>query len=166
MRFQKPVPPNPRLTRALRWVSLWLRGTQAFLDFVCAYAPLSHQAEAIAHNWLDQIAHLVALYIVGNVARHAPERPVRIGGRPRRDIGAGFTRAVIGSALRKHLHRGDARARTARLASILRDPSALERALSRRLKRGLTRRARIAPARDADALRACCISACAIADTS
>ena len=125
--------------------------------------PLSNQARAIAHDWLDQIERRIFTIILLRGAPHlAPVRP-RFHG-PGRRRGA-LMRALMGSRLRRRLRAKDICARAAALAQ---DIGALVEMHVRRVYRGLTRLSGTRTRRRPHAALASCawIAPVAAADTS
>ena len=61
MKFTRPPITTQRLQRYHRWALLWLTWFAAFLEAASAYNPLSRQAEALAHAWLDKFERLITL---------------------------------------------------------------------------------------------------------
>jgi hypothetical protein len=126
-----------RLKRLHRWAMLWLAWFAAFVDAAAAWSPLSQQAQAIGHRWLDGIERLLFAIIMVRAARHVRRLPPRNGPAPHRRKESGFRRAVIGYKLRRSLRAKDLRQRIERLRQ---DIEALVAQVLRRLPCGLTRR--------------------------
>jgi hypothetical protein len=150
-----------RSSRLHRWAMLWLAWFAEFLEAACAYAPLSKQAHAIAHTWLDAIERRIFLIILARAAPHvrtAPRRSYRLHR-------AGIRRALMGARLRRALRSKDLWTRALKLTQ---DIGALVTLHRRRIARGLTRlMAKLArPARRLLTLIAAPQDAPALADTS
>jgi hypothetical protein len=115
---------------------LWLTWFAAFLKQARAFAPLSAQATAIAHRWLDRIERLLSSIVMLRAAPH-----VRTNTPPkhssRRRIETQMRRAIIGSAMRRALRSKDL---NQRIAALSQDVGILVARLLKRLPRGLTRR--------------------------
>jgi hypothetical protein len=97
---------------------------------------MSGEAKAIAHRWLDRIAHVVLSLAIARAAaqlRPAPRRRAHELG----DRRPGKRRAIVGSRLRRRLRHDDLRLRIARLSQAI---DTLAATIVRRLPRGLTRR--------------------------
>ncbi|MBY0565316.1 MAG: hypothetical protein K2P58_14190 [Hyphomonadaceae bacterium] len=115
---------------------LWLRWFTAFLDVATQFAPLSPQAQHIAHGWLDSIEKLVVNIVIIRASHRV--RPLTLkpliverGGR-RTPKG----RAILGLRLRRALRAKDLRTR---IAALSQDIGTLVDRVARRLPRGLTR---------------------------
>ncbi|MBY0564756.1 MAG: hypothetical protein K2P58_11275 [Hyphomonadaceae bacterium] len=135
MHLDAPAISHHRLKRFHRWAMLWLRWFAAFLDAACTFAPLSRQAQRIAHGWLDFIETLITNIVLIRAAKRV--RPLL-----RRHFGPQRLlypkrRAILGLRLRRALHQRDLRARIAALSQSIED---LIDRVARRLPRGLTRR--------------------------
>jgi hypothetical protein len=137
MRFVAEPISQHRLSRFHRWAMLWLAWFAAFLDATADLAPLSKQAAAIGHHWLDRIERVVIAIVLLRASPHVRgvNRRKGIAGHTR--IDSAVRRAIIGSALRRALHARDLRERIQRLTQ---DISKLVARLLKRLRRGLTRR--------------------------
>jgi hypothetical protein len=156
---------HQRLQRFHRWAMLWLKWFAAFLDAAAGAAPLSQQAQAIGHRWLDGVERLIVDIVILRAARR-----VRPCNKPcefseHRQKQTGFRRAVIGSAMRRALRPKDLRRRIEALSQSI---EALVERVLRRLPCGLTRRRPIAPRREqrAPALRQQSVFSAPLADTS
>ena len=136
MHHQRPIPSELRLQRYQRWMLLWLRWFTAFLDAVEAFAPLSAEARAIAHCWLDRVERaLISLVLLRVVPRIRARNSPRHSAYRRKE--AALWRALVGSRLRQTLRAKDLRQRIAVLSQNI-EP--LVARLLRRIPRGLTRR--------------------------
>ncbi|MBY0563491.1 MAG: hypothetical protein K2P58_04815 [Hyphomonadaceae bacterium] len=134
MRFDAPAISHHRLQRFHRWAMLWLRWFTAFLDVATQFAPLSRQAQRIAHGWLDFIETLITNIVLIRAAKRV--RPLlRRHYGPQRQL-CPKRRAILGLRLRRALHLGDLRMRIAALRQSIED---LIDRVARRLPRGLTR---------------------------
>ena len=144
---------------------LWLQWFVAFLDAIAVSGPLSRQAHAVAHAWLDRVECLLARIIVIRAAAHVRPIPPRAGIHEHKRRDHGFMRAVLGAELRRALRSRDLHHR---IAALRQDIAPLVARLVRRLPRGLTRRRPVllscAP-RSAPAVTACS-DAPRVADTS
>jgi hypothetical protein len=133
MRYN-PIHRPQRLARKHRWAMLWLRWFVAMLDFLEAFCPISKQARAIGHEWLDTIEMHIVRIIWMRAAPHVDSVVWTLyGPRQRRP---GLHRIITGSRLRKRLRDKDLRTRVAKLAQDLTPLIALH---LRRGRRGLTR---------------------------
>ncbi len=144
MRIDAPLIPrhSHRLSRLHRWAMLWLKWFAAFLDGAEAFAPLSRQARAIAHTWLDKVEHLVVSLVMVRAAKFVrPAVANRHVAQHKRKT-AGLRRAIIGSRLRRALRHNDVRQR---IAALGQDIDTLAELIAHRAPRGLTRRRAIAP---------------------
>lgn len=130
------APSELRLQRFHRWMLLWLQWLAAFLTQARAFGPLSEQATATAHGWLDSIeralVNIIIFHSAFRVRRLSPPKHAT-----RRRIVSQLRRAIIGSALRRALRSNDLHRRIAALSQNLDD---LVTRLVKRLPRGLTRR--------------------------
>ncbi|MBI3437167.1 MAG: hypothetical protein HY054_00655 [Proteobacteria bacterium] len=165
MRFIAEPISRHRLSRFHRWAMLWLAWFAAFLEQAGAIAPLSRQAEAIGHVWLNGIERVVLSIVMLRAApsvRALRARPIH-SARRRKD--ASLRRAVISAALRRTLRPKTLQARIKALSQNL---DHLVARLVKRLPRGLTRRRAIKARRTlAPALTApsgACLAS--VADTS
>ena len=138
MKFTRPPVSHQRLQRYHRWALLWLQWFAAFLEAASAYNPLSRQAEALAHAWLDTFERLITNIIMLKAAERVRFRPPGRGRAQHPLKERALRRAVMGVKLRRALRRHDARDRA---AALRQDIAPLIAALARRLPRGLTRRA-------------------------
>ncbi|MFZ2029274.1 MAG: hypothetical protein WAU68_03110 [Vitreimonas sp.] len=151
MRFVAEPISDLRLQRFHRWALLWLSWFASFLDAAGAFAPLSKQAEAIGHLWLDRIERVIAAIVM---VRAAPRVRALRTKRPfalQRLKQSALTRAVIGAKLRRALRPKQLRQRCDALRRI--DIGALAARLLKRLPRGLTRRRPILTAREQGGVR-------------
>ena len=128
---------------------MWLTWFAAFLEAASAYNPLSRQAEALAHAWLDKferlITNIIMLKAADRVRFLSPGR-----GRAQHPLKErALRRAVMGVKLRRALRRHDARERA---LALRQDIAPLIAALVRRLPRGLTRRAPVRTVARSDAM--------------
>lgn len=122
---------------------LWLLWFAGFLEIAHAFAPLSRQAEAIAHAWLDHIERWIFTIVLARAAPYlTPKGRRSYGPRYRR---VALRRALMGSRLRRALRAKDICERAAALAADIND---LVAAHIRRLARGLTRLCPIAACPD------------------
>lgn len=136
MPFNAPIISQLRLGRIHRWAMLWLRWFAAFLEAAGAFAPLSAQAQAIAHRWLDNIEEaLIWIVLLRAIPRMRPAGAPKHPDRRRND--SQLVRAFVGSAMRKALRARDLRRR---IEALSQDIDALVVRLVKRLARGLTRR--------------------------
>lgn len=136
MRLNAPPISELRLQRYQRWMLLWLRWLAAFLTEAGASAPLSRQAEQIAHQWLDKVERLlVDIVLIRAAARVRPLRALKHSAYRREE--AHMARAVIGSAMRRALR---PKRLDQRLTALSQDLQGLVARLLKRLPRGLTRR--------------------------
>lgn len=144
---------------------MWLQWFAAFLDAAAAYNPLSRQAEALAHAWLDKFERLITNIIMLRAAERVRFRPPGRGRAQHPLKERAVRRAVLGVKLRRALRRHDAQERA---AALRQDIAPLIAALARRLPRGLTRRApvRTAPRADETLARALLEAAAHFADSS
>ena len=155
MRFVAEPISDLRLQRFHRWALLWLTWFAGFLDAAGAFAPLSLQAERMAHHWLDRIERvLLAIVMLRAVRRVRPLRDRRAGAQHRL-IRSALSRAVVGAKLRRALRPKHLRQRIETLRRA--DLSALVAHILKRLPRGLTRRRPIRTAREQGG--ACALSA-------
>jgi hypothetical protein len=154
MRSNAPAITELRIQRFHRWALLWLKWFASFLNAASANAPLSKQATAIGHQWLDRIEALVAnVILVRAAARLRPMQPPKHAAHRR--IGAHLKRAIIGSAMRQSLR---PRRLDQRIAALSQNIESLVARLLKRLPRGLTRRRPIRTRpemRRAETARAC-----------
>jgi len=136
MRFVAEPISQDRLSRFHRWAMLWLAWLAAFLEEAGALAPLSRQAETIAHQWLDRVERVILSIVL---LRAAPQvrylRQPHFSALPRKDTS--LRRAVTGAALRRLLRPKSLRAR---IEALSQDLDRLVACLAKRLPRGLTRR--------------------------
>ena len=137
MKFTRPPVSHQRLQRYHRWALLWLQWFAAFLEAAAAYNPLSRQAEALAHAWLDKFERLITNIIMLKAAERVRFRPPGRGRAQHPLKERALRRAVMGVKLRRALRRHDVRERA---AALRQDIAPLIAALVRRLPRGLTRR--------------------------
>jgi len=136
MRSAAPPLSELRLQRIQRWILLWLKWFAAFLSRAEAFAPFSHQATSIAHQWLNQIERiLIAIVAIRAAAYVRPTNTPKHSALPRTE--QQLLRAVIGSAMRRALHAKNLRHRIAALSQNI---DILVARLLKRLPRGLTRR--------------------------
>ncbi|MFZ2030902.1 MAG: hypothetical protein WAU68_11375 [Vitreimonas sp.] len=137
MRFVAEPISDLRLQRFHRWAMLWLKWLVSFLDGAGAFAPISEQAGAIGHRWLDDIEriilNIVMLRAAPSVRRNQPHKGVS----RRRRNDAAVRRAIVGSHLRRALRRKNLHQRIEALSQSV---AALVARLLRRLPHGLTRR--------------------------
>ena len=86
MRSNAPAITELRLLRFHRWALLWLQWLASFLNAASAYAPLSKQATAIAHQWLGRLETvLVSIILVRAASRIRPVRTPRHSGYRRNE---------------------------------------------------------------------------------
>jgi hypothetical protein len=137
MRFDAPPISDLRLSRFHRWAMLWLTWLAGFLDEAAAFAPLSAQAKAIAHRWLDQIEWLVGGIVIIRAARQLRRAPPSHRLRAHKLKTKALRRAIFGARLLRRLRAKDLRAR---IAALRADVGALVAHILKRLPRGLTRR--------------------------
>lgn len=145
MRINAPPISEHRLQRYQRWALLWLKWFAVFLTHARASAPLSAQASAIAHQWLDRIERtLISIVIL----RAAPR--VRVTNTPkhsaRRRTETHMRRAIMGGAMRRALRSKNLQQRIAALSTPV---DVLVSRLLQRLPRGLTCRRPIRTRREA-----------------
>ncbi|MEJ0058137.1 MAG: hypothetical protein WDM79_00365 [Terricaulis sp.] len=156
MRFVAPAPSpisDHRLARLITWARLWLEWllgciVQAFGE----RGLLPRDAEHAVRRWLKEMAHTIACLIYLRVSSALKPYKSSSAKRPR-NTPRGFAlhtmprnsdlRVVMGSALRRALRGGDARALLAKLLRIIRDQSVLCAKLAKRLARGFTRTRRL-----------------------
>lgn len=136
MRFNPPPISEHRLNRYHRWMLLWLTWLAAFLREARAFAPISMQATAIAHRWLDRIELLLTNIVLIRAAPHvrfiAPPKH-----SPRRRTQTQSRRAILGAAIRRALRPRDL---NQRIAALSQNVDTLVARLLKRLPHGLTRR--------------------------
>lgn len=136
MRSNAPPISNHRLQRAQRWMLLWLKWFAAFLLEARAFAPFSHQAEAIAHQRLDKIERLLVAIVLLRAAPHVRvTNTLKHAARPKTETQ--MRRAVVGSAMRRALRSKNL---NRRIAALSQDVDGLVARLLKRLPCGLTRR--------------------------
>jgi hypothetical protein len=123
-----------RLARKHRWAMLWLRWFVSVIDFFEAFGPISKEARAIAHTWLDTIEMHIVRIVWMRAAPHVDSVVWTLYGPCQRR--PGLHRIITGSRLRKRLRDNDLRTRVAKLAQDLTPLIALH---LRRGRRGLTR---------------------------
>ena len=121
---------------------LWLKWFVSFLDGAAALAPLSRQAEAIGHRWLDRIERIIVAIVMLRAAPRVRHLAPRKGVSERRLSRATLRRAVMGAKMRRALRPRDLRQRIEALGQSV---DVLVARLLRRLPRGLTRRRPILP---------------------
>jgi hypothetical protein len=121
-----------RLSRLHRWAMLWLAWFAEFLEGAADFGPLSKQAQAVAHTWLDAVEKRIFVIIIARAAPHFRAQPRRAYKHHR----AGIRRAFMGSRLRRALRSKDICTRALKLAQDLDALVAMHR---RRVARGLTR---------------------------
>lgn len=138
MKFTRPPITTQRLQRYHRWALLWLTWFAAFLEAASAYNPLSRQAEALAHAWLDKFERLITNIIMLKAAERVRFLPPSRRHAKHTIKQRALRRAVLGVKLRRALRRHDVRERA---LALRQDIAPLITALARRLPRGLTRRA-------------------------
>ena len=138
MRFVAEPISDLRLTRFHRWAMLWLKWFVSFLEAAGAFAPVSKQAQAIGHAWLDQIERIILNIVMLRAAPHVRRLNRRKGVAQHPINDTSLRRAIIGSALRRALRAKDLRQRIELLVSV--NICALVARLLKRLPRGLTRR--------------------------
>jgi predicted NBD/HSP70 family sugar kinase len=138
MKFIRPPITTQRLQRYHRWALLWLKWFVAFLEATAAYNPLSRQAEAAAHAWLDKFERLITNIIMLEAAERVRFLPPPSGPAQHRITTRAVRRAVLGKQVRRALRRRKAQARA---EALRQDINPLIAAIARRLPRGLTRRA-------------------------
>lgn len=136
MRLHAPPISQHRLNRCHRWMLLWLAWLAAFLDQARAFAPLSAQATAIAHRWLDCIERGLSNIVLCRAVSQVRFLPAQKHAGRRR-IKTHLRRAAIGSALRRRLRVRDL---NQRIAALSQDIAVLVAHVVKRLPRGLTRR--------------------------
>lgn len=164
MRLNAPPISELRLQRYHRWMLLWLKWFAAFLSQAGAFAPLSRQAQALAHHWLDKVERVLVNILIIRAKAHV--RPAKAAKHhPWRRKERHVRRAIIGARLRRTLRREGL---SDRIAALSQNIEGLVARLARRLPRGLTRRRPAIPRREARALsRADApFAASACADTS
>ena len=164
MRFNPEPFTQHRLSRFHRWAMLLLKWISAFLDEAMLFAPLSKQAQDIAHQWLDRIERGIVAIIMLRAAPHVRRHPpLKHAEHPR--SGAAFIRAVMGSAMRRPLRSKDLHRR---IEALRQDIGVLVVRLLRRLPRGLTRRRPIKTQHEmrADAWPDVCAPPSLLSDTS
>jgi hypothetical protein len=115
---------------------LWLTWFAAFLEQAGAFAPVSTQAKAIAHQWLNRIERLLVNIIILRAAPHI-RGAAPLKHSPRRRTDTHWRRAVIGGVMRRALRSKDP---NQRIAALSQDVDVLVARLLKRLPRGLTRR--------------------------
>lgn len=126
-----------RLMRFHRWAMLWLNWFAAFLEAARGFAPLSRDAETIAHSWLDWIEQLIVNIVLIRAARRVRPLVWRRYRVPPSAQRSPTRRAILGSRLRRSLR---ARDLAGRIAALRQNIDAMTLRLARRLPRGLTRR--------------------------
>jgi len=135
MRFVAEPISQHRLSRFHRWAMLWLAWLAAFLEEAGALAPLSRQAETIAHQWLDRVERVILSIVL---LRAAPQvrylRQPHFSAIPRKDTA--LRRAIVGGALRRSLRH---KSLSCRIEALSQDLDRLVARLVKRLPRGLTR---------------------------
>jgi hypothetical protein len=131
-----------RTARITRWATLWLNW---FVWCFLACFPIFHPGRQAARKGLDYAAQVVRSIIFIHACRRVRifAQPHRYGRLKRR----GRVRAAMGWRLRKALRGKTDFDRLAAMYTMLADPEPHIAALVPRLRRGLTRRRRIAPAR-------------------
>jgi len=153
-----------RLQRHHRWMLLWLKWLAAFLSEAGALAPLSRQAEQVAHQWLDKVERLLINIVLIRAARRVRTIPTLKHSAHRRDE-THMRRAIIGATMRRSLRpdRLDQR-----IAALSQGVQSLVTRLLKRLPRGLTRRrpVRTRPQTRAPEVAFVCVPAPQSADTS
>src|SRR5690242_17026320 len=107
MRFVAEPVTQHRLQRLHRWAMLWLKWFAAFLAAASGFAPLSKQAQAIGHSWLDRIERLVMAIVMLRAIPHVRRVTPRKGVAEHRRKDSALARAVVGSALRRSLRAKD-----------------------------------------------------------
>lgn len=169
MRFAAPPITDLRSSRLHRWVQLWLKWLGCFLRGAAAFAPLSREAEAIAHHWLDRVERLVVtLVLIRGRHFYAPRSlapaPAYRGFAVKR-IGRGFRRALVGARLRRALRR---KTLAARIEALCQSLGALLALWLKSRPHALTRRRPLLARRSASVLAfaAAPLAAPAAADTS
>ena len=136
MRVNAPPISQHQLNRVHRWMLLWLTWFAAFLKEARVFAPLSTQAIAIAHRWLDGIESLlINIVLIRAAPRVRGFAPLKHF--PRRKIETHMRRAIIGAVMRRRFRSKDLNQRIAALSQTI---DALVARLLKRLPRGLTRR--------------------------
>jgi len=137
MRFVAEPISNLRLTRFHRWAMLWLQWFAAFLEGAAALAPLSRQAEAVGHRWLDRIERIIFAIVMLRPAPRVRRLAVRKGIPEHRLSRGSLRRAVLGARLRRALR---PKHLSQRIEALTQRIDVLVEHLLRRLPRGLTRR--------------------------
>jgi hypothetical protein len=151
MRFVAEPFTEHRLQRFHRWAMLWLAWFAAFLESASLFAPISAQAEAIGHRWLDRIERMIMAIVMLRAVPRVRRVTARRGVAEHRHRERALARAVVGSALRRAIRSKHLRERIARLQQNI---DTLVARLLRRVPRGLTRRRPIKPRRDHSAIDA------------
>jgi hypothetical protein len=181
MRSAAPAPSpisDHRLARLITWARLWLEWLLGcIVEAFGERGSMGRDVERVVRRWLREMAHTIACLLYLRVAS-SQEAHTSSGVRRPRNALRGFKlhtmprnsdlRLVMGSALRRALRGGDARALLAKLLRIIRDPSAICAKLAKRLARGFTRIHRlVASAPPAIVLTSVVATPCAaFADTS
>lgn len=148
MRLNAPPISELRLQRYHRWMLLWLKWFAAFLSQAGAFAPLSRQAQDLAHHWLDKIERVLVNILIIRAKAHV--RPVKAAKHhPWRRKERHVRRAIIGARLRRSLR---PEGLSDRIAALSQDIEGLVARLVGRLPRGLTRRRPAIPRPEAWAL--------------
>jgi hypothetical protein len=154
-----------RLSRFHRWAMLWLAWFAAFLEQAGALTPLSRQAEAAGHSWLDRIERVILNIVMLRATPSVRWLRPRPGFSAHRRKDTSLRRAVIGAAMRRSLRPKSLHARIKALSQNLDN---LVARLVKRLPRGLTRRRSITTQRERSPELRCALSAALAraADTS
>jgi hypothetical protein len=138
MRFVAQPISDLRLQRFHRWALLWLSWFAGFLDAAGSFAPLSLQAERIAHHWLDRIERVLLAIVMLRAVPHVRMPRTHRAHAQHRLIQSALSRAVIGAKVRRAIRPKNLRQRIETLRRA--DLNALVARLLKRLPRGLTRR--------------------------
>jgi hypothetical protein len=137
MRYSARPVSQHRLSRYHGWAMLWLKWFAAFVNAVTAFAPLSAQAQRIAHVWLNSIERLIVNIAIRRSEPHVRLPALRAHAGLNRRKNAGLVRAIMGARMRRLLRSADVRVRIEKLRLSI---DVLVRDLLRHAPRGLTRR--------------------------
>lgn len=151
MHFKRPSISIHRLQRLHRWAMLWLTWFAAFLETAASLAPLSREAEHVAHLWLDRIAWLIVSIVMIRAAPRVRGVNPRQVASPHRRVETSLSRAIVGTRAWRELH---SKHLLQRIAALRQNIDVLVARVLRRIPCGLTRRRPILPrpeARRADA---------------
>jgi len=138
MRFVAEPISELRLQRFHRWALLWLIWFVGLLDAAAGFAPLTRQAEAIGHAWLDRIERIIVAIVMLRAAPRVRALRTKRAFALHRLKQSALARAVIGAKLRRAFRPKHLRQRIEGLRRI--EIAVLVARLLKRLPRGLTRR--------------------------